>query len=75
MIFGNLLNAGIENHEYHKIYLHAKVAVIDGHWAAVGSSNIDPFSLWPAYEANLVVEDKRFGAALGAKPENERGFG
>ena len=63
-IYGNLLEAGIEIHEYHKSYLHAKVAVIDGHWATVGSSNIDPFSLLLAYEANLVVDDKGFGAAL-----------
>jgi cardiolipin synthase A/B len=40
------------------------VAVIDGHWATVGSSNIDPFSLLLALEANLVVEDEAFGATL-----------
>lgn len=63
-IYGSLLDAGIEIHEYHKSYLHAKVAVIDGHWATVGSSNIDPFSLLLAYEANLVVDDNVFGTAL-----------
>lgn len=63
-IYGSLLDAGIEIHEYQKSYLHAKVAVIDGHWATVGSSNIDPFSLLLAYEANLVVDDRGFGAAL-----------
>ena len=63
-IYGNLLDAGIEIHEYQRSYLHAKVAVIDGHWATVGSSNIDPFSLLLAYEANLVVDDKAFGSAL-----------
>jgi cardiolipin synthase len=63
-LYGNLLDAGIEIHEYHKGYLHAKVAVIDGHWATVGSSNIDPFSLLLAYEANLVVDDNVFGSTL-----------
>ncbi len=63
-IYGQLLDAGIEIHEYHRSYLHGKVAVIDGHWATVGSSNIDPFSLLLAYEANLVVDDKGFGSAL-----------
>ena len=63
-IYGNLLAAGIEIHEYQKSYLHAKVAVIDGHWATVGSSNIDPFSLLLSYEANLVVDDNVFGSAL-----------
>jgi cardiolipin synthase len=40
------------------------VAVIDGHWATVGSSNIDPFSLFLASEANVVVDDEAFGASL-----------
>jgi len=41
--------------------------VIDGHWATVGSSNIDPFSLLLAREANVVVEDRRFAAELRAR--------
>ena len=44
--------------------MHAKVAVIDGHWATVGSSNIDPFSLLLAKEANVVVRDDGFGGEL-----------
>ena len=62
--YGTLLDAGVEIYEYHKSVLHAKVAVIDQHWATVGSSNIDPFSLLLAREANIVVEDRRFAAAL-----------
>ena len=38
-------HAGVEIYEYHTSFLHSKVAVIDWHWATVGSSNIDPFSL------------------------------
>lgn len=63
-IYGNLLEAGIEIHEYEKSYLHAKVGVIDRHWATVGSSNIDPFSLLLSYEANVVVDDSVFGSKL-----------
>ena len=63
-LYGTLLDAGIEIHEYHRSFLHAKVAVIDGHWATVGSSNIDAFSLLLAREANVVVEDRAFAAAL-----------
>ena len=37
-----LLEAGIRVFEYRRSFLHAKVAVIDGQWATVGSSNIDP---------------------------------
>lgn len=63
-LYGSLLQAGVEILEYHKSFLHAKVAVIDGRWATVGSSNIDPFSLLLAREANIVVDDRRFAAEL-----------
>ena len=63
-LYGSLLDAGIEIQEYHKSFLHAKVAVIDGYWATVGSSNIDPFSLFMAREANVVVEDQTFAQQL-----------
>jgi cardiolipin synthase len=44
--------------------MHSKVAVIDSHWATVGSSNIDPISLWLAREANVVVDDAEFAKQL-----------
>jgi cardiolipin synthase len=65
-LYGSLLDAGIEIQEYHKSFLHAKVAVVDGHWATVGSSNIDPFSLLLAREANVVVDDRAFAGQLRA---------
>jgi len=64
MVYGMLLDAGIEIHEYAPSFLHAKVAVIDGHWATVGSSNLDPFSLLLAREANVVVDDAHFACEL-----------
>lgn len=63
-LYDELLQAGIEIHECTQNLLHAKVAVVDGEWATVGSSNIDPFSLWLAREANLVVLDSGFAGAL-----------
>lgn len=63
-LFEELLQAGIEIHSYTRSFLHAKVAVVDGRWATVGSSNIDPFSLWLAREANLMVRDSGFAGAL-----------
>ncbi len=66
-LYGPLLEAGVEIYEYHRSFMHAKVAVVDGHWATVGSSNIDPFSLMLAREANVVAEDRRFAAELRAK--------
>ncbi len=63
-LYGELLGAGIEIHEYHVSFLHAKVAMVDGIWSTVGSSNIDPLSLWMAREANLVVHDKGFADSM-----------
>jgi cardiolipin synthase len=63
-LYGALLEAGVEIYEYRRSFMHAKVAVIDGRWATVGSSNIDPFSLLLAREANVVVEDEGFAGQL-----------
>jgi cardiolipin synthase len=63
-LYRDLLAAGIEIHEHRASELHAKVAVVDHRWATVGSSNIDPFSLLLAREANLVVEDAAFAREL-----------
>lgn len=63
-VLGVLLRAGVQIHEYSPSFLHAKVAVIDGMWATVGSSNLDPLSLLLAREANVVVEDVFFAARL-----------
>ena len=63
-LYRDLLAAGVSIHEYQASELHAKVAVVDGHWATVGSSNIDPFSLLLAREANIVVDDTAFAGDL-----------
>ena len=63
-VFGALLEAGVEIHEYAASFLHAKVAVVDGRWATVGSSNLDPLSLLLAREANVVVDDASFARDL-----------
>ncbi|MHB0925707.1 MAG: cardiolipin synthase ClsB [Gallionellaceae bacterium] len=65
-LYGQLLVAGVEIYEYQASYMHAKVAVVDGKWATVGSSNIDPFSLLLAREANLAVWDTGFAGELRA---------
>ena len=63
-LYGQLLQAGVEIHEHHQSFLHAKVAVIDQRWATVGSSNIDPFSLLMSREANIVVRNVAFAEEL-----------
>jgi cardiolipin synthase len=63
-LYGQLLAAGVEIAEYHRSFLHCKVAVVDEHWATVGSSNIDPYSLLMAREANIFVRDPHFAHQL-----------
>jgi cardiolipin synthase len=63
-LYHQLLDEGVEIHEYQRSFLHAKVAVVDGNWATVGSSNIDPVSLLLAREANVVVAGEHFAAEL-----------
>jgi cardiolipin synthase len=70
MVYGKLLAAGVEITEYQVSFLHAKVAVIDGHWATVGSSNLDPLSLLLAREANVVVDDVAFAQDLQVRLEH-----
>jgi len=70
-VYGALLAAGVEIHEYSPSFLHAKVAVVDADgphpWATVGSSNLDPLSMLLAREANVVVEDAAFAQELRAR--------
>lgn len=63
-LYRTVLEKKIRVFEYEKSFMHAKVAVIDGEWATVGSSNIDPFSLLLAKEANLVIRDRNFARQL-----------
>jgi cardiolipin synthase len=69
-VYGVLLDAGVQIHEYTASFLHAKVAVVDPDnerpWATVGSSNLDPLSLLLAREANVVVADPLFAKQLCA---------
>lgn len=64
VLYGPFLAAGVEIHEYRSGFMHAKVAVVDGEWLTVGSSNIDPVSLLAAREANLLVRDRGLAGLL-----------
>ena len=65
-LYGELLRGGVRIFEYKRSFLHAKVAVVDDDWATVGSSNIDPFSLLLAQEANVITDSPAFTAELRA---------
>jgi cardiolipin synthase len=69
------LDAGVEIYEYHRSFLHAKVAVVDGRWSTVGSSNIDPMSLLLAREANVMIDDENFARELKASLDDAMSLG
>ena len=68
-LYRALLNAGIRLYEYQPGFMHAKVGIIDGRWATLGSANLDPFSLLVAQEANIIILDHSFCAQLAAQLE------
>ena len=64
LLYDILLKDGVTIHEYCRREMHGKVAVVDGIWATVGSSNLDPLSLSLNLEANVLIRDAEFAAAL-----------
>lgn len=64
LLYGRLVAAGIEVHEWTSSFLHAKAAVIDGRKLLVGSFNLDPLSL---AMMEILVEADDLGAASQAE--------
>lgn len=62
--YGPLLRSGAEVFEYQPSMIHAKVLVVDGSWAVVGSTNFDNRSFGINDEVNLAVRDPEFAARL-----------
>lgn len=62
--WGPLLEAGVRIFEYRPALLHAKTMVIDGRWATVGSTNLDPRSFALSQELNLMVYDRGVAGKL-----------
>jgi cardiolipin synthase len=73
VLYDELLAQGVRIFEYQPAFLHAKAAVVDGDWATIGSSNIDPLSLLLNLEANVVIRDPRFATELGDALERALG--
>lgn len=63
-LYRHLVDAGVRIHEYCERPFHGKVAVIDGEWSTVGSSNLDPLSFSLNLEANVFVRDAAFARHL-----------
>jgi len=63
-VYAQLLDAGIEIHEFQPTMLHAKTMVVDGAWASVGSVNFDNRSFQLHDEATLCVQSQELAALL-----------
>lgn len=68
-LYGYLVPAGVQVHEFGERPLHAKVAVVDRRWSTVGSSNLDPLSLALNLESNLLIDDTAFADELRRRLE------
>jgi cardiolipin synthase len=62
--YRSLLEAGVRIFEWNGTMLHAKTAVADGHWARVGSTNLNIASWFGNCELDAVIEDDSFGAQM-----------
>jgi cardiolipin synthase len=59
--YDRLLSWGVRIYEWWEAVLHAKLAVVDGVWATVGSFNLDSWSLLHNQELNVVLADPAVG--------------
>ena len=64
--YGRLLKAGARIFEYNPGMLHAKVLVVDGEWAVVGSTNFDNRSFGLNDEVNMAMCEETFAQELEA---------
>lgn len=71
--YGVLLQAGVEIFEYSSRMMHAKVLVVDGRWALLGSTNIDHRSFGLNDEVNLLVSSDALAMQLRATFEQDLG--
>jgi phosphatidylserine/phosphatidylglycerophosphate/cardiolipin synthase-like enzyme len=51
--------SSIEDGRVERVYVHAKVAVVDDRWLTIGSANLNARGLFNDSEANLVTHDPR----------------
>lgn len=62
--YGDLLKAGAELYEYAPAMVHAKLMVVDGEWAVVGSTNFDHRSFGLNDEVNVAALDRQLAGHI-----------
>ncbi len=63
--YTRLLKSGVRIFERQHKMLHSKVMVVDDRWTLVGSSNLDPRSLWFNLEFLAVIRSSGVAAMIG----------
>jgi cardiolipin synthase len=63
-MWGDLLAAGVKIYEYKGAMTHAKVLIVDGLWAVLGTTNIDNRSFEHNDEVNVGLRDAAVAARL-----------
>lgn len=63
-LYSKMLKSGIDLYEWEERVLHAKIAVVDGTWSTIGSSNLDYFSSFRNLEVNAGILGERVGGEL-----------
>jgi cardiolipin synthase len=64
--YDDLLDAGVEVWEIDPPFIHTKLAVVDGHWVAFGSSNLDNRSFRLNFELNVEAHSKQLAGQAAA---------
>ncbi len=64
--WGEVLDAGVKVYQYTKGMMHAKVVLVDGEWASVGTANLDMRSLHLNFEVNCLIYSQQATAELEA---------
>ena len=71
--YGKLLKAGANVYEYEPSMIHAKIAIFDGAWSVVGSTNLDNRSFGINDEINVAVLDPQTASTLTRDFEQDAG--
>jgi cardiolipin synthase len=66
-----LLEAGVRVFEWNGSMLHAKTAVADGHWARVGSTNLNIASWLSNCELDVAIEDEGVAREMATMYEQD----
>lgn len=70
-VYARLLNGGVRIYEYLPRMLHAKVALVDNTWAAVGTANLDYRSMFINDELVLMLVKPEVCAELASQFESD----